>query len=1057
MHRLSHLLISLAFTSLVQAQLSYTGGVVFQDFNSLPSSGTFSFTSKGPQALDQAPINALAAAGWSLYANVGTPLFFAVDAGGSTTPSVYSYGTNGSQERALGFLANSTRTSRAGLRFLNSTGSTITQFTLSFAGEEWRSGGTLNANTLAFGYQIQSAAFDIDNGSGYTAITALNFNSPTNYAQGAALNGNLTANRALVSAVVNVSWPAGQILMVSWRDSDSTGVDDALAIDDVAFHATPATPVTPLVLNTIPAAAANDVTVASRMSVLFNQPVTVAGNWAQLVDSNSSPVSTSIAGGPMRFEITPTARLQPGVNYTLTVVGSQVTNSGGTPMAANVIIPFTAQAASVNPQFISAVQGTGTTTPLSGQVVTVTGVVTADFQGPPPALGGFFIQSLPADVDVDSATSEGLFVYDFASEGTASVAVGDVVTLTGAAAEFGSQTQVSNLTALTISGSTALPALTDAALPVITSSGLESVESMRVRFPQTLHVTSTGAFAGFSGSYAANGELLLAADGPLVEPTEVIDPNDDPASGTTTTGITNVTAITTQTAANSLRTVVLDDASNTNYPDPTPYLNAQGTRRCGDTVAGLSGILSYSGGRYRVQPTGSVTFVDSNPRPVTPPILGGRIKVAAMNVLNYFTTFGGANDRGAGNATEFQRQKDKVISALIGLDADVLGLIEIQNTTPAINDLLTALNAAVTNGAYSLVADPANGPGGDYIRCVWLYRSSKVGLFAPCYSDNDIVWNTPNPLRQPLAQVFMENTTGERFIGCLNHWKSKSSSGATGTNLDLGDGQGAWTDLRRQQAARLHTWLQGISSDVGENDVLIVGDLNSLGEEDPLDVLRASGYADQSARFDSNDYSYRFAELRGRLDHAFAAPTMTTQITQVGHWHINADEPAFYDYNTENKSAAHLLLNVGTPFRSSDHDPILVGISLSPQPTTYAMWVAARAWVPSASKLALDDPDADGLKNLVEFALNTNPEAESNAQMPVANRAGNELRFDYRSRVMLSGTQIIPEWSEDLNAWQDMTSISTQQNLDTQTELKRAVISTVGKDKLFVRLRVTGP
>ncbi|MEQ1751994.1 MAG: hypothetical protein ABL974_21415, partial [Prosthecobacter sp.] len=100
---------------------------------------------------------------------------------------------------------------------------------------------------------------------------------------------------------------------------------------------------------------------------------------------------------------------------------------------------------------------------------------------------------------------------------------------------------------------------------------------------------------------------------------------------------------------------------------------------------------------------------------------------------------------------------------------------------------------------------------------------------------------------------------------------------------------------------------------------------------------------------------------------------------------------------------------------------------------------------------------ADGLKNLAEFALNTNPEAEGSGHMPVANRVGNELRFDYRSRVMLSGTQIIPEWSEDLSTWLDMTSISTQQNLDTQTELKRAVISTVGKDKLFVRLRVTGP
>lgn len=332
-----------------------------------------------------------------------------------------------------------------------------------------------------------------------------------------------------------------------------------------------------------------------------------------------------------------------------------------------------------------------------------------------------------------------------------------------------------------------------------------------------------------------------------------------------------------------------------------------------------------------------------------------------------------------------------------------------------------------------------------------------MSLHGPCYADNHSVWNTPNPLRHPLAQVFVENTTGERFIGCLNHWKSKSSSGATGANLDQNDGQGAWNDLRKEQAARLHAWLQGICTTVGDNDVLILGDLNSMGEEDPLDVLRANGYLDQGTRFDIHDYSYRNTELRGRLDHAFAAATMETQIPGAGHWHINADEPAFYDYNMESKSAAHLLINVGTPFRSSDHDPILVGVSLSPQPTTFAMWQVARTWAPGAGIAALDDPDGDGLRNLLEFALNTNPETDSSAQMPGGGRVGDEFRFDYRSRVQLSGTQIIPEWSEDLSQWHDITAISTVQSLDTQTELKRATVQTIGKDKLFVRLRVTGP
>ncbi|MCX6853682.1 MAG: hypothetical protein NTV80_02125, partial [Verrucomicrobia bacterium] len=184
--------------------------------------------------------------------------------------------------------------------------------------------------------------------------------------------------------------------------------------------------------------------------------------------------------------------------------------------------------------------------------------------------------------------------------------------------------------------------------------------------------------------------------------------------------------------------------------------------------------------------------------------------------------------------------------------------------------------------------------------------------------------------------------------------------------------------------------------------------------------------------------------------------TLVSQILSGGHWHINADEPAFYDYNAENKTAAHLLVNVGTPFRSSDHDPILLGLSLSPQPTTYAMWQAGRAW-DSVSTGALEDPDGDGLQNWVEFAMNTNPEMSSATQLPVANRVPDELRFDFRQRVQLSGTQVIPEWSEDMISWSPMPTASTLESLDLQTELKRAVISTAGKDRLFLRLRVTGP
>lgn len=1047
----------LLVASPARSQLSYTGGVVFQDFNTLPSSGTFTFSTKGPQALDQVPISAAGASGWSLYANVGTPLSFIVDAGGSTTASVYSYGVSGSSERALGLLANSTRTCRAGLRLVNNTGQTITQFTLSFTGEVWRCGGTQNTNSLTVDYRIAAAAFDIDSTSGtYTAIPSLALNSPASYAQSTALNGNLSPNRALFTGTVGASWPNGSMLMVRWRDSDSAGEDDALAIDDVAFHAPTSTAVAPQVFKFVPEPASTAVPTTSRIAVVFNQPVTATGSWAQLTDENSAVVPAAIAGGPIRFEITPTARLQPAKNYLLTVIGSQVTNTGGTPMSANATSSFTTQPAVTNPQLISAVQGNSTATPLAGQIVTVTGVVTADFQGPPPAIGGFFIQSLPADEDADPATSEGLFVYDFASEGTAAVSVGDVVTLTGTAAEFSSQTQISNVTSLVTSGTASLPPLTDANLPMTASAGLEPLEAMRVRFPQSLYVTSVNANGSFSINYPRNGELMLSSDGPLIEPTEIVDPNDDPASGTNSTGGTNVPAVTAQAAANALRTLILDDASNVVYPDPTPYLNAQGTRRCGDTVTALSGILSFNGGYYRIQPTGSVAFADTNPRPAAPPAVSGRIKVSAMNVLNYFTTFGGANDRGANDATEFQRQKDKIIAALSALNADVLGLIEIQNTPAAVSDILTALNAAVGPDIYVAAPDPSGGAAGDFIRCVLLYRPSRVSLFGPCYADYDAVWNTPNPLRYPLAQTFIENATGERFIACLNHWKSKSSSGATGANIDQNDGQSSFNDLRRQQAARLLTWLQTVRTAVGDDDVLIMGDLNSLGEEDPLDVLRAGGCSDQGTRFHPGDYSYRLGDTRGRLDHAFATATMSAQIIDANHWHINADEPAFYDYNMENKTPAQLLVNVGTPFRSSDHDPVLIGVSLSPQPTSYAMWSAAHIWPGGAGNQMGDDPDHDGMKNLIEFALNTDPLSSDITLAPYASFGSGNFQLLYRQRTNASGITIQPQWSADLVNWFPMAP-GPVTPVDALTGLQLATTPLSGSPRIFGRLRVDLP
>jgi hypothetical protein len=109
--------------------------------------------------------------------------------------------------------------------------------------------------------------------------------------------------------------------------------------------------------------------------------------------------------------------------------------------------------------------------------------------------------------------------------------------------------------------------------------------------------------------------------------------------------------------------------------------------------------------------------------------------------------------------------------------------------------------------------------------------------------------------------------------------------------------------------------------------VIILGDLNAYFEEDPIDVLRAAGFI---SLFGPESYSYVFDGQSGSLDHALVTPNLKKQFARGGKWHINADEPIFLDYNTEFKTAAQISdLYSPDPFRSSDHDPVLVGLRLA--------------------------------------------------------------------------------------------------------------------------------
>lgn len=586
---------------------------------------------------------------------------------------------------------------------------------------------------------------------------------------------------------------------------------------------------------------------------------------------------------------------------------------------------------------IHAIQGSGPTSPLVGQNVSTQGVVTKVTNN------GFFMQD--ETPDNDPATSEGIYVFT----GTApTVVTGNRVrvaaTVTEHAVGTGAVAIANPLTELTTPAVTVLAsgitiAPTIITLPEVVEGDLERYEGMLVHIDNFLTVSQNY----FLGRY---GQLTVAADGRLEKPT-----NRYPAGSVEAIALAD---------ENARRRILLDDGSSLQNPNPTPYLAADNTVRAGDSINGLTGVIDYglatstaSGhSDYRIQPTVAPSIIRDNARTVAPAAVGGNIKVASFNVLNYFTTFtngqtasglsgqgctlGGstaaANCRGANNAAEFTRQKSKIVNAIKALNADVVGLMEIQNNgNEAVLDLVTALNSATAPGTYASVALPSGGMGTDAIRAALLYKGAKVSPVGSAVSDTNPIHNRP-----PLVQTFAA-ANGEKFSVVVNHFKSKSSCPTSGVDADQGDGQGCWNALRVEQSQALRTYVQGLQASSGDSDVIVIGDLNAYGKEDPILDFTANGYVDQVARFESLGYSYVFDGEAGYIDHALATPSLSTQIVGAAHWRINADEPAIIDYNTEFKQPACATCGPdyysNTVYRSSDHDPVVVGFNLVKQIT----------------------------------------------------------------------------------------------------------------------------
>ena len=603
-----------------------------------------------------------------------------------------------------------------------------------------------------------------------------------------------------------------------------------------------------------------------------------------------------------------------------------------TPGATNVAYTLPPEACGDEYTSIFDVQGSGTTSPLVGEEVAVEGVVVGDFQNNATAddgdLSGFYVQD-PAG-DGDPSTSDGVFVY---APGGTDVQKGDAVRVRGSVSEYGGLTEVGASQIWICSSGNDLPDATEVSLPVDETGDLEVYEGMRVTFPQALVISEYYNFARY-------GEIVLTSERHAT-PTAQYEPGSSAQAAAA--------------QAYLLDRITLDDGRTTQNPDPA--IHPDGSEftltnrfRGGDTVTNVTGIMDERYDLYRIQPTAGATYTTANPRPATPDEVGGHLQVASFNVLNYFTTLdtgswvcGPAADqecRGADNATELDRQRDKIVAALQVIDADVVGLIEIENHPADVPtaDLVTHLNDAMGAGTYAYVATGAIGS--DAIRQALIYKPSAVtpvGPFAVLDASVDPRFKDDEN-RPALAQTFEDLATGHRFTVVVNHLKSKGSDCDAIADPDTGDGQGNCNLTRMAAAQALVDWMATDPTGTGTSDALLIGDFNSYDKEDPIDAVLAGpddtagtndDYTDLLAAFEGEDaYSYVFDGQTGYLDYGLASASLARQVTGATAWHINADEPSILDYDTTYKLSAQDALYAADPYRSSDHDPVVVGLDL---------------------------------------------------------------------------------------------------------------------------------
>jgi uncharacterized protein len=521
---------------------------------------------------------------------------------------------------------------------------------------------------------------------------------------------------------------------------------------------------------------------------------------------------------------------------------------------------------------IHEVQGRGAESPFLGQTATVEGVVTAVMANPAPA-SGFFLQA--ENPDADPLTSEGLFVA-WASD-VASPAPGRRVSARGRVREFAGTTQLHAVELIQECGSAPLR---PTPLRLRPRESRESWESMWVTTNDTWTLVDTSRLLEDGETTVVTGRRLFAAGHELGIPA----------------------------AVEAERRWIIQEDSLLPLAGLAPCDRSE-RLRLGAQVHGLNGIVHLGSGEQHLLPTQPLSWhYDPPPIPARP---GGVLRVAGLNLDNYFVSLGAF---GASTEEELSRQRIKLVAALVGLDADVLALTELENREQtSLEHLISALNEQL-GPEHQYTWSTTHPAATSALRAALVFRPTQVTPIKEAWFDDSPIFRRP-----PLFQTFERN--GSSFTLGVVHFKSKRCGLEPAV---IGPG-GCGTDIRLAEAVELVRLTQNLPPEAVPSRLLLLGDFNTDPLEPPLSEIQASGFVALLDSLPAEDrYSYVFQSRASLLDHAFATPELARSVQGAVIWHINADEPEFRSYRLSNPPAEFQP----DALRSSDHDPILIDLQL---------------------------------------------------------------------------------------------------------------------------------